>query len=69
MVCRPVDCFTKAPLVYLPGFINETIYTDNIQTGWAWYPYMQNNKQLQVRHPRFASIFLLHCRVAIIVAS
>ena len=48
MICRPVDCDTRAPLAYLPGFISETIYTDNIETGWAWFPYMQNNKQLQV---------------------
>ncbi|KAL3157021.1 hypothetical protein ABBQ38_001272 [Trebouxia sp. C0009 RCD-2024] len=45
---RPVDCYTKVPLDYLPGFINETIYTDNIESGWAWYPYLQNNKQLTV---------------------
>lgn len=45
---RPVDCYTRVPLEYLPGYINETIYGDNIETGWAWYPYQQNNKQLQV---------------------
>jgi len=50
-----VDCYTKVPLDYLPGYINETIYGDNIETGWAWYPYPAapaanavNNKQLQV---------------------
>lgn len=51
--CRPVDCYTKVPLDYLPGFINETIYTDNIESGWAWYPYLQNNKQLTVSCPSF----------------
>ncbi len=52
---RPVDCYTKVPLDYLPGYINETIYGDNIETGWAWYPFPAapaanavNNKQLQV---------------------
>ena len=58
-MCRPVDCFTKAPLVYLPGFINETIYTDNIQTGWAWYPYLQTNKQLQVSTLTLQAYFYL----------
>ncbi len=50
-----MDCYTKVPLDYLPGYINETIYGDNIETGWAWYPYPAapaanavNNKQLQV---------------------
>lgn len=47
-LCRPVDCFTKVPLDYLPGYINETIYGDNVESGWAWFPYQQNNKQLQV---------------------
>lgn len=53
---RPVDCYTKVPLDYLPGYINETIYGDNIETGWAWYPFPAapaanavNNKQLQVQ--------------------
>lgn len=46
---RPVDCYSKIPLEYLPGYVNETIYGDNIESGWAWYPYLQNNKQLQVR--------------------
>ena len=53
--CRPVDCYTKVPLDYLPGYINETIYGDNIESGWAWYPFPAapaanavNNKQLQV---------------------
>lgn len=50
VVRRPVDCYTKVPLDYLPGFINETIYTDNIESGWAWYPYLQNNKQLTVSY-------------------
>ena len=48
-ICRPVDCYTRVPLEYLPGYVNETIYGDNIESGWAWYPYLQNNKQLQVQ--------------------
>lgn len=44
-----MDCYTRVPLEYLPGYVNETIYGDNIESGWAWYPYLQNNKQLQVR--------------------
>ena len=57
MMCRPVDCDTRAPLAYLPGFISETIYTDNIETGWAWFPYMQNNKQLQVHALPFQACY------------
>lgn len=53
-MCRPVDCYTKVPLDYLPGYINETIYGDNIESGWAWYPYQQNNKQLQVHLAPYA---------------
>lgn len=38
---RPVDCFTKQPLAFLPGFINSTVYGDRVETGWAWFPYRQ----------------------------
>ena len=69
--CRPVDCYTKVPLDYLPGYINETIYGDNIETGWAWYPFPAapaanavNNKQLQVN-----ATDNMHCMCAFIHAS
>ncbi|KAK9787725.1 hypothetical protein WJX73_002165 [Symbiochloris irregularis] len=45
---RPVDCETKAPLIFLPGFINSTIYENNAVTGWSWNAYSVDNKQLQV---------------------
>ena len=48
---RPVDCFTKQPLVYLPGYINESIYTDQIESGWSWNAYQTTNKQLEVSSP------------------
>lgn len=46
--CRPVECDSKQPLQFNPGFINSTIYADSIQTGWSWNAYQQTNKQLQV---------------------
>lgn len=45
---RPVDCYTKQPVDFLPGYINETIYSDSVQTGWGFLPYSTSNKQLQV---------------------
>ncbi|KAK9801963.1 hypothetical protein WJX73_002009 [Symbiochloris irregularis] len=45
---RPVDCTSKVPLGLLPGYIDETVYVDNIQTGWSWDPYSITNKLLQV---------------------
>lgn len=47
-LCRPVDCTTKVPLGLVPGYIDETVYVDNIQTGWSWDPYSVTNKLLQV---------------------
>ena len=46
---RPVECASRQPLQYTPGYINETIYGDMVETGWSWNAYSQNNKQLQVR--------------------
>lgn len=39
---RPVSCDTHEPLRFDPGFINNTIYGDKVETGWAWFPYKQN---------------------------
>ncbi len=39
---RPVDCFTKQPLQFLPGFTNKTIYGDCVEAGWAWFPFNQS---------------------------
>ena len=39
---RPVSCDTHEPLQFDPGFINNTIYGDKAETGWAWFPYKQN---------------------------
>ena len=33
---RPVDCYTKEPLEFLPPFVNETIYAGGMQAGWSW---------------------------------
>jgi len=37
--CRPVDCYTHEPLVFTPGFVNATIYGDQVETGWNFGPY------------------------------
>lgn len=39
---RPVDCTSKKPLNFNPGFINQTIYGDKVETGWGWFPYKHN---------------------------
>ena len=48
---RPVDCATHQPLTFTPGFTNQTIYGDRVETGWAWFPYKQetDNFWAQVR--------------------
>lgn len=33
--CRPVDCSTQTVLPLKPGFINKTIYKDQVETGWG----------------------------------
>jgi hypothetical protein len=42
---RPVDCFTKQPLTFEPGYVNQSIYGDRVETGWSWNPYNQNTDQ------------------------
>jgi len=37
-----VDCASKQPLQFDPGFVNQTIYGDRVETGWGWFPYKQN---------------------------
>lgn len=37
---RPVDCYTKQPFAnFLPGYVNETIYGDRVETGWSYNVY------------------------------
>lgn len=37
---RPVDCASKQPFrQFLPGFINETIFGDRVETGWSFNVY------------------------------
>ena len=43
-----MDCYTKQPLIYLPGYINETVYSNQIESGWSWNAYQTINKQLEV---------------------
>ncbi|KAL3133728.1 hypothetical protein ABBQ32_008218 [Trebouxia sp. C0010 RCD-2024] len=35
LMFRPVDCSTKAALPLEPGFVNKTIYKDQVGTGWG----------------------------------
>jgi hypothetical protein len=39
---RPVDCTTQQPLTFLPGFVNQTIYGDRLESGWSFEPYRQS---------------------------
>lgn len=39
---RPVDCYTKQPLTFQPGYVNQTIYGDRAESGWSWSVYKQN---------------------------
>lgn len=39
---RPLDCATHEPLQFLPGFVNQTIYGDRVETGWSFEPYRQS---------------------------
>lgn len=37
---RPVNCYSEQPFSsYLPGYINNTIYGEQVETGWGYYPY------------------------------
>ncbi|KAK9839232.1 hypothetical protein WJX81_002973 [Elliptochloris bilobata] len=39
---RPLDCATHEPLTYLPGFVNQTLYGDRVESGWSFEPYRQH---------------------------
>ena len=39
LMYRPVDCYTHETLVFTPGFVNTTIYNDQVETGWNFGPY------------------------------
>lgn len=34
-----MDCYTHEPLVFVPGFVNSTIYSDQVEAGWTFGPY------------------------------
>eukprot|EP00884_Botryococcus_braunii_P001907 jgi/Botrbrau1/11717/Bobra.0195s0045.1 len=36
---RPVDCDTRQPIQYLPGYISKTVYDGGLKPGWRWQPY------------------------------
>ena len=33
--CRPVDCTTRTALPLEPGFVDKTIYKDQLASGWG----------------------------------
>jgi hypothetical protein len=39
---RPVDCVSRRALNFMPGYINNTVYGDRVESGWAWFPYQQS---------------------------
>ena len=39
---RPVDCATHETLSFLPGFVNQTLYGDRVESGWSFEPYQQS---------------------------
>lgn len=43
---RPVDCYTKQPFTnFIPGYVNETIYGDRVETGWSYNVYGSDQNQ------------------------
>lgn len=38
-----MDCYTHEPLVFVPGFFNSTIYSDQVETGWNFGPYFEHS--------------------------
>jgi len=47
---RPVDCFTKQPFsTFLPGYVNETIYGDRVESGWSYNVYASNQNQFWLK--------------------
>ena len=56
---RPVDCYTKQPFTdFVPGYVNETIYGDRVESGWSYNVYGsdQNQFALQVSRHRISCI-------------
>lgn len=50
---RPVDCYTKQPFTdFIPGYVNETIFGDRVESGWSnsVYGSDQNQFALPVSH-------------------
>ena len=46
---RPVDCDTKQPIpTYFPGFVNTSIVSDRVETGWGLSSWKGASQALQV---------------------
>eukprot|EP00891_Asterochloris_glomerata_P000903 jgi/Astpho2/903/Aster-00744 len=46
---RPVDCNSKTPLTFTPGYVDKVIYDDGVpHAGWSWNPYQSTDKQYAV---------------------
>ena len=74
---RPVDCASKQPLQFSPGFVNQTIYGERVETGWGWFPYKHNTVTFwsQVRlirhlmnHLRFVPLHLCLWQEQLLIA-
>ena len=45
--CRPLDCASNQPSTYVPGFVNITVFSDKVETGWGVLTYPgPNNKDI-----------------------
>ena len=47
MLCRPVDCNNGSLLSYNPGFVNSTIYSDQMEAGWGYHPWISGQPKVQ----------------------
>ena len=47
MLCRPVDCDSGSVLDYSPGFVNSTIYSDQMEAGWGYHPWISGQPKVQ----------------------
>lgn len=46
---RPVDCDTQQPIpTYFPGFVNTSIVSDRVETGWGLSSWKGATQALQV---------------------
>ena len=44
---RPVDCNSGSLLSYDSGFVNSTIYSDQLEAGWGYHPWISGQPKVQ----------------------